>query len=218
MAFYKVVLNGVCMGQDIRNILYYRSGAGLDVSGMVMAGAEALAGNINQELVPTFLAASSDNYMLESIDVYPISEGFQLLYQMPYSLAVGLNGQAAGSIPGPAVCINFKFMLEATSIINGVKPPSRGYMAFGPVNTNVIGEDGFLLPGVLGAGGQFMNLAEKLSQNIEQLVPVPASWYPIRLKQNRLLGGLIQWESYADIKGCLISRRVSFRRSRMPEA
>ena len=30
--FYKAVFNGSCKGQDIKNILYYRSGLGLDAS------------------------------------------------------------------------------------------------------------------------------------------------------------------------------------------
>jgi hypothetical protein len=215
--FYKVVLNGACQGQDIKNILYYRSGAGFDGTLFLMAGAEALAGNIVQEIVPSFLAALPNDYTLETVDVYPINEAFELLYQMPYSLAVAQSGGRAATHTGPASCVIIKFMLEPTNITNGINPPKRGYVAIGPVTSDFVAETGFLTAGATQAGQELPVLAAKLAQNIEQLLPVPASWFPVRMKQNRILGGLVKWESYADVKGGIVSRRVSFRRSRMPE-
>ena len=51
------------------------------------------------------------------------------------------------------------------------------------------------------ASSRVTNIQAALSQNIEQLLPVTFVWFPIRLKQSRILGGLVHWESYADIKG-----------------
>ena len=215
--FYKVVLNGSAQGQDIKNILYYRSGIGVDVSGLTFAGAEALAGNVKQELWPALQNILSVNYTLESIDVSPINDEFQLAYQMPFSLAVGELGLSPGAIMGPAACLNFKFNLEPTSILNGIKPPSRGYIALGPVAANLVGNDGYVASTFYNST-DVDDVCAALAQNIEQLLPVAFVWYPVRLKQSRILGGLVHWESYSDIKGCVLARRASFRRSRVPEA
>ena len=215
--FYKAVLNGSSGGQDIKNVLYYRSGLGVDVSGLTLAGTEALAGNIEQEVWPALKKMLSVNYTLETIDVSAINDEFQMVYQMPFSRTVGETGSMTADSNGTAGCMNFKFNLEPTSILNGIKPPSRGYIAVGPFSSSLIQNDGYLTPA-------FMNSADvaeacaALAQNIEQLLPVAFVWYPIRLKQSRILGGLVHWEAYSDIKGCSLSRRASFRRSRVPEA
>ena len=215
--FYKVVLNGASMGQDIKNVLYYRSGLGVDVLGLTLAGTEALAGNIKQEVWPALKQWLTTDYVLETIDVSAINDEFQLVYQMPFSLPVGETGVEDRVLAGPALCANFKFNLEPTGIANGIKPPSRGYIAFGPIAPVYVEESGFFSAETM-ASSRVTGIQAALSQNIEQLIPVGFVWYPIRLKQSRILGGLVHWEAYADIKGCVLSRRASFRRSRMPEA
>ena len=215
--FYKVVLNGSAYGQDIRNILYYRSGIGVDVSGFTLAGSEALAGNIKQEIWPAMKKVMPAAYSLETIDVSPINDEFQLVYQMPYSEVVQEAGLVADITVGPAMCYNIKFNLEPTSILNGIKPPSRGYVAIGPMPSGWVGTDGYLKTVDMNAQ-DMQDFVASLAQNIEQLVPVAFVWYPIRLKQNRILGGLVHWEAYSDVKGAVLARRASFRRSRMPEA
>lgn len=215
--FYKVVLNGSAQGQDIKNVLYYRSGFGADFSGLTLAGTQALAGNIKQEIWPLMKPVMPNDYTLETIDVSAINDEFQLVYQMPYSEIVNEAGTAAGAIIGPALCMNIKFNLEPTSIVNGIKPPSRGYVAVGPITADAVEETGFLSNGFMQAASTTA-LVAALATNIEQLLPIAFVWFPIRLKQSRILGGLVHWESYADIKGAVLSRRASFRRSRMPEA
>ena len=215
--FYRVILNGSASGQDIKNILYYRAGVGVDMSGFPFAGAEDLAGNIKQELWPAMKNLMCNQYTLETIDVSPINNEFELIYQMPHSLLVGETGAQTGASYGPAACLNYKFLLEPTSIVNGIKPPSRGYLALGPIAADKVTEDGYVTAAWYDHA-ENLALMAALSSNIEQLLPVPQTWYPIRLKQSRILGGLVHWESYADIKGCVLSRRASFRRSRMPEA
>jgi hypothetical protein len=215
--FYKLVMNGSAAGQDIKNILYYRSGPGVDMSGFPFAGAEALAANFVQEVWPAVKKYLANDYLLETVDVSPINDEFQLLYQMPHSLAVGQNGEAVGVTTGPALCMNVKFILEPTTIVNGIKPPARGYLALGPIPADYVDESGYIKNLVLNHVDMAAMLAA-LGSNIEQVLPVPQVWYPIRLKQNRILGGLIHWESYSDVKGAVLSRRASFRRSRMPES
>lgn len=214
--FYKVVLNGACQGQDIKNVLYYRSGLGVDVSGLTLAGTQALAGNIKQEIWPLMKAVMPNDYTLETIEVSAINDEFQVVYQMPYSEVVNETGNIDATLAGPAMCFNIKFNLEPTSILNGIKPPSRGYVAIGPLNPQNVSENGFLTTQFMTATAT-ANFVNALATNIEQVLPVAFVWFPIRLKQSRILGGLVHWESYADVKGAALSRRVSFRRSRMPE-
>ena len=217
MTFYKAVLNGSARGQDIKNVLYYRSGLGVDFSGFTLTGAEALAKNIKQEIWPIMQAAMSNEYMLETIDVTPINDEFQLIYQMPYSEVVQESGTVNDVIAGPALCANIKFNLEPTSILNGIKPPSRGYCAFGPIPAGWVGEDGYIPVGIMTAP-TVVAFVNALASNIEQILPVSMVWFPVRLKQSRILGGLVHWEAYSDVKGAVLSRRASFRRSRMPES
>lgn len=215
--YYKLVMNGTASGQDVRNIFYYRTGPGVDMTGFIMAGAEALAGNFKQEVWPKIKWLLCDQYTLETIDVTPINNEFELMYQMPYSLVVGETGYQASGSYGVSSVINFKFQLEPTTILNGINPPKRGYVALGPIPASMVGEDGYVTNGFMNVA-EMTDLRNALAANIEQVLPVPQVWFPVRLKQTRILGGLIHWESVADIKGCVVSRRASFRRSRMPES
>lgn len=215
--FYKVTLNGSAAGQDIKNILYYRIGLGIDLSLFDFAGAEALAGAVKDQIWSKMKPFALNDYQLETIDVSPINDEFELVYQMPFSLPVGENGQVAAVSVGPAACMNIKFVLEPTSIFNGIKPPSRGYLAFGPISANIVGEDGYLTAAFMQQSAT-QDFVDAFAANLEVILPVPTIWYPIRLKQSRILGGLVHWESYADIKGAVLSRRASFRRSRLPES
>lgn len=214
--FYRVVLNGGASGQDIKNILYYRIGVGIDLTAFDFAGAQALAGAVKDQVWSKMKNVVCNQYQLESIEVSPINDEFELVYQMPYSLSVGEAGGLASPSYGPAACMNVKFVLEPTSILNGIKPPSRGYIAVGPIPTDVTTEDGYLTSDWRSHASMTQFLGA-VSQNLEVLLPVPTIWYPIRLKQSRILGGLVHWESYTDVKGAVVSRRVSFRRSRLPE-
>lgn len=214
--FYRVVMNGQASGQDIKNILYYRIGLGVDLSPFDFAGAQALAGAVKDQVWSKMKNVICDQYELQSIDVSPINDEFELVYQMPYSLGVSEVGAHTTASHGPAACVNIKFVLEPTNILNGIKPPARGYIALGPIPANWVGEDG-MVTNAVATGNDMVQFLGAISQNLEVLLPVPTIWYPIRLKQSRILGGLIHWESFADVKGAVLSRRASFRRSRMPE-
>ena len=215
--FFKLVMNGSCMGQDIRNIFYYRSGVGIDMSGLPLAGAPAVAANWVQEVWPKVKAFMPNQYTLDTVDVSPINNEFELIYQMPVSEFVGEPGAQTNPTFGIASCAIFKFRLEPTSILNGIKPPSRGYVALGPLPGGWCMEDGYIDANVM-SSPLISELCAAISSNVEQVLPVPQSWFPVRLKVNRILGGLVHWESYSDISGCVMSRRYSFRRSRMPES
>lgn len=214
--FYKAVLNGNCQGQDIKNILYYRDGVGFTWLNPLFGGSETLAGNIVQEIWPKLKVVLPNDYQLESVDVYPHNDAFELTTQMPFSLAVNELGLQASQHAGLSQVMNLKFNLEATGILNGVFPPRRGYIALGPVPSTWIQEDGMFTQAVVD-GGEIGEICVALAQDLLFVVPSPGSFYPIRVKHNRALGGLIKWLSFADVNNVRPVRKASFRRSRMPE-
>lgn len=214
--FYKLVMNGSAYGQDIRNILYYHTTAILSEIDFPFAGSEALAQNFVQDKWPAIRHLFSNDYTLDTVDVHPINDDFELVYSMPFILAVGETGEQTGVSGGPALCFNVRFGLEATTIVNGLFPPRRGYIAVGPIPRDWVGEDGYVTSVVMNATGVAAAL-DALQSDITQLLPILNVWEPVRMKANRALLGLVRWESYASVRSATLARRASFRRSRMPE-
>jgi hypothetical protein len=213
-AFYKVVLNGRYAGQAIVNVLYYRLADEYVPGPLNFAGAEDLAFQVKQEIwTPSLKGTLSDGYVLENITVYPMDAGFSLLYQMPYQMPVNESGSDTGvATNGPATCAIIRFNLEPTSPLNGIYPPRSGYVAIGPLSDAYVDNTGHIPTAAL-AGWQ--GVADALSQNLENAVP-PAVFYPIRVKQTKVLG-VLKIISYADISGASTRSLASFRRSRQPE-
>lgn len=223
-AFYKAVLNQQYQGQDIKNILYYRSV--IDPLGGLFGfgGAAELAEEIAQEIVPKYQAMMPADWSMQTIDVYPYNTLLQPIYQLPYTLPVNVNGQWTnfGTSNGPAPCINIKFNLEPVAIgVQALTAPRQGYVAIGPINDLWIGSDGYLVDDVFtGVVPDMKNLADALASNLESIDP-PAVFFPIRVKIILSAPGegsstVIAW-SYADIGSASVNRRMSFRRSRLPE-
>lgn len=217
--FYKVVLNGSYKGKDNKNTLFYRSAAGFAAGAFGFGGARELAEEVKQEVVPSFLAFKPASYMLETIDVTPRNDAFELLYQLPYRLECNMAGTGAAlfaDTDGPALCINFKFNLEPTAIgPQTLTAPKRGYIAVGPVPSAWVDDEGRLAGGVLQtASGAARTFASKISSNLESIDP-PAVWFPVRVseKYGATGAGLLSW-GWADVESATIDEYVSFRRSR----
>lgn len=217
---YKAVLNGSYGGQDIRNILYYRTGPGVDVSALGMSGALQLAEVIGTDIWPYMKPVVDNTYSLNSIDVYPYNDAFTLVYQNPLHFPINETGAGAFATMGPAACLNIVFSLEPTMILqNGIKPPKRGYFALSCFDRALVTEGGMVDNAVLSNQEHPLNVfAMRLANNIENLLPLPIAFYPIRVRQKRgVIDNLIPFESWADIDMAQVSPRMSFRRSRMPE-
>lgn len=216
MLFYQVVLNGKCQNVDIRNILYYREGVGFPWGENIWGGSEVIADNVLQEVWPALKVLLPDDYTLESIDVYPHNDLFQLNAQMPYTLSVQQPALWNGGHMGTAAVVNFKFNLEPAGLMNGVWPPRFGYVAIGPFPGDWLLDTGYINPTVLSAA-VITDIQAALSQNLEFLLPFPGTFYPIRVRHNRVLGSLVRWKSWADVSSAVAQPRASFRRSRIPE-
>lgn len=216
MLYYKVVLDGRCGNQDIKNILYYREGAGLTWGDAVFGGSEVVAQNVGQEIVPSFLGVMPDDYLLESISVYPYNDLFQLVAQVPYVAMFNDPGTNGAAHPGNALAMNIRFNLEPTTWQNGVMPPRMGYIALGPMPASWVGEDGYWTASAL-ANPDLVSLAANLGNNLEFLLPYPGTFYPIRVKHNKVKGTPFAWTAWADVQSTTIHPRATWRRSRMGE-
>jgi hypothetical protein len=216
MAFYKVVLNGQAYGQDIKNILYYRTGLGVDIAGLTVGGTVELANSVRAIIWPLMKQVLTDSYRLEDITASVYNDGtFDLVYQNPTTVQVGENGVRAGTLNGPATCAIVKFSLEPTMLIaNGPKPPKRGYVAIGPLCDDQIGNGGsMVLDGLEDA--KWTALCFALANNVVSLIP-PAVFFPVRMHQDKVLG-VFRFTSFADVRDAMVRNMASFRRSRMPE-
>lgn len=217
-AFYEVVLNGSYKGKDNKNSLYYRTAYDPAGGALGFGGASELAEEVIQEIVPAFLDLKPAEYLLESIDVYPRNNLFELLYQLPYKKPVNLPGtswSSAGGTDGPALAVNVRFNLEPTLVgLQTLTAPKRGYVAVGPCNSSWIDDAGKLSDTLFNnAEEAFGRLAAKLSENLESIDP-PCLWFPIRVsKHYGALNAFLGW-GWADISSASVDPYVSFRRSR----
>lgn len=218
MAIYKVVLNGEYQNQRINNILWYRTGVGIDLDGLTVGGAKELAETVKAEVWPTMRPNLPLTYKLADVTVYPFHDGtFDLMFQNPYTLPVAETGLGNWATNGPAECCIIKFNLEPTTILpNGPKPPKRGYVAIGPIHEGAIDDSGHITDALFNDPGATLNtMAAKFASNLEHALP-PVVWYPIRVHQERVLG-LWKILSFADVQSAALRRLTSFRRSRQPE-
>lgn len=218
MALYKVVLNGNYAGQDIKNILYYRSGLGLDIGGLTAGGTRELGLAVKAMVWPALSGVLPVGYMLQDITSYVFDDGtFDPIYQNPVTIPVAEYGTNPGETNGPATCAIAKFQLEPTIIVtNGIKPPKRGYLAIGPLTDNVITSAGRLQPGAPWTA-VWAGICSALGNNVEQILPVPFVWFPIRVATQKILG-IWKITSYSDVSGVSMRDIASFRRSRQPTA
>jgi hypothetical protein len=217
MAFYKVVLNGQCQGQDVKNILYYRTGLGVDLSGFTLGGTRELATLVREFIWTAARVILPTAYRLESITASVYNDGtFDLLYQNPTVIGVGEDGLANGSLNGPATTAIINFSLEPTLIgANGLKPPKKGYIAFGPLMDTWINDDGTVRKDIA-TNILWSALETALTMDLINVLP-PAVFFPVRMHQDKILG-IFKFTSFADINGASVRNQSSWRRSRMPEA
>lgn len=217
MAVYKCVLNGQAMGQDIKNILYYRNGIGIDLGGLTVGGTVEVANAIKTTVWPLMKPVLPTAYTLQDITAYVYNEEtFALLYQNPTTVGVQETGLATGNMNGPAPCAIIRMALEPTAfLVNGPKPPKRGYVAIGPLLDSEVTNTGEV---DLSGGNQatWDALCFALANNIETLIP-PAVFFPIRVHQDKILG-IWTITSFADVRDATVRTQSSFRRSRMPES
>lgn len=220
MSLYKVVLKGSYQGQSIDNILYYRSGVGLDISGLTVGGTKEVADAVKAIVWTGLRPVMTDQYELQQIDSYAYDDQtFHLLYQNPFTLGVGEHGtHLTGAQIGPANCAILKFILESHVIlVNGPKPPKRGYLAIGPLLEDQIDDDGALTMSN-GWNLKWDVVCAVMANNVETILPIPAVFFPVRVHMDKVGIALkLEITSFADIQAAVMRHFTSYRRSRQPE-
>ena len=218
MAIYKVVLNGAFQGKDIKNILYYRNGVGIDICGLTVGGTVELSAAVRAMVWPALSLVLPDSYELQDITTYVYNqETFALLYQNPTTEGVQEPGLVSGvTFNGPAPCAIVRMALEPTLfLLNGPKPPKRGYLAIGPLSDGWIKDNGEVLLDT-GHKASWDVVCAALANNVETILPIPAVFFPIRVHQDKILN-LWKITSFADVRDATVRTFSSYRRSRMPE-
>lgn len=222
MAIYKVVLKGSCQGQAINNILYYRNGIGVDISGLTVGGTKEVADAVKAIVWTGLKEVLPDSYQLQQIDSYVYGDqDFNLIYQNPYTVGVQENGLIpvdTHPMNGPAPCAILKFILEShVALVNGIGAPKRGYLAIGPIVDDWIEDDGSLK---LDTPRQLIwdAVCAVMANNVETILPIPAVFFPIRVHMFKV-GPLFPLKivGWADIQAAVMRHFCSYRRSRQPE-
>jgi hypothetical protein len=220
MALYKVVLKGVCQGQAVNNILYYRNGVGVDISGLTVGGTKEVADAVKAIVWPALCQVLNSTYTLNQIDSYVYNDQtFDALYQQPFTLGVQEPGQYDGvGMNGPAPCAILKFILESHAVlVDGPRPPKKGYLAIGPMGDDQVADDGSL---VLDTANQLRwdAVCAVMANNVYTVLPIPAVFYPVRVHMDKVGIGLkLKITSFSDVQAAVMRHFTSYRRSRMPE-
>lgn len=223
MAIYRMVLEGHAGTVQVRNTLFYRLGVGIDWGGLTMAGSKELTDQWIEQYCEAFLNLMSNSYTLDQITTYAYdSTTFDLIFQQPYTGALGSAGQITSAIRDYATCLIWKFVLEPVAVVgNGPKPPRKGYFAYGPVPGAFLDNTGHIsteieTPTTYNAARSAFE--QTLYGDVGTILD-PGIFYPIRVHQDKLVGSnLFKITSFADVQGVTLRRLASWRRSRQPEA
>lgn len=209
---YKIVVNAECKGQNIQNYFAYRVGVGVDPQILPLGGAQVLAEEFRQEVLPALKACMHETTMIQTLDVYVYNSAFSLIYSAPHREDVNEPGTLAGSLISPAQYVTFKANLEPMLITEALIAPRRGWSSIGPMVEEWF-IDGKIHDTLWNTvDNVFDTLADKLASNLEAIDP-PAIFYPVRLKQNQVLG-VNTIVGYADIQSWAPDRRLKIRKSR----
>lgn len=219
-AIYKVVLNGEYGGKDNQCTLWYRTAIDPFGGAFGFGGAAELCDQLETVVVQKWLNCKPPAYTLQSIDIYPHNDLFQLAYQNPYIRQMGQPGESVftGGADSSALAVNLRFSLEPVLLgTQRLTAPKRGYIAIGPIPSMLLNDNGKLVDDFLTQGFEAFGLLKNaLTSNLVSVVP-PAVFFPIRVSQKwGMLDGLPFLENWgwADIQGGSYDQYATFRRSR----
>lgn len=141
--FYKCVLKGLALTQEINNILFYGPAIPLNET-FDPAVAEELGEKVGAAWIASVLPVLTNVYTLDSVDVSMVNEDGETI--SPYIVTVATPG---GGIVGEAVdtvaqVMIAKFNCTPSSTTPTHPVPRRSYIAIGPLVASQIGQGGAL--------------------------------------------------------------------------
>lgn len=212
MPFFRVTLDGVHVGQNIVNVLWYRTTFPVPTLGDFLGYAEALAAEVEESVwdngAPDCLKSTMlSTYTLQNIVVNGVDDDGAFISTDPYVLPVNEAGGWAQTSDSSALCAIMKANLEP-AFGPGIGLPRRGYLAIGPLASIGVENNGLLSATVQDA---LIALGLLLAANITTEFP-PGVFYPCRVRRNPT--GLPFPFGYRDVSSFVPRARVSWRRSR----
>lgn len=213
---YDLHLVGRANGQEIRNTFGYRLGAGVDASIFPLWGAQPVAEEFQQEVLPAILDCIGDNYAADRIEVYPHNGLGLVVLSLPYVKFLNNQvGKQTSDDIGPAAYVTMRANLEPMTLLESFTAPKRGWVNIGPICegqiTNGRLEEGWFNTGTTAFG----RLATAMSKNLEGIDP-PAVYYPVRLAKKTILKA-VTVVGYADVMDWSVNPVMKMSRSRLPE-
>lgn len=139
--FYKVVVQGTAMGQDINNILYYSTATPDVVSWDADAAAE-LGQDVADAWVETALPLLPAEYSFSGTVVSMVNEDGVTISPFTVPVADTGTGGSASAIGTVAQVLIYKFNCNPATLVNAHPVPRRSYIAFGPMLESQINPGG----------------------------------------------------------------------------
>lgn len=214
---YRVTTIGDMDGQAVRMNFYYRLGAGVDAQLLPFVGSQSICEEFVQEVLPKLMDCLSNQYANQYVEADVLESTFSVMLSMPYRMPTpGVYGQHSATSLGSGSYVWLKANLEPMTIIEGVIAPKKGGVMVGPLCEDQF-TDGFLDSAWYDNDQTaFFKLGAALGANLESIDP-PAVYWPVRVRINRALGGLITLVGYADVQSWSVDNRLKILKSRMPE-
>jgi len=218
--FATVTAYGEYYGQSIVNVFHYRSVDWLPLEGNPFDDVQAILDAVVGELQPTFLACMSNNYTLVRWTSVGYDDQLNAVTSTPLIHTSDAEGTlGTGDSAGAIICANILLRCGDQHQIKGSAKSkrNRGYLAIGPMTDPNYDAYGHVF-------GPFQDVLDAFAQHIDNHITVllpPCTLIPIRFHRREgamLPGGIGGFVTYSDVLGYQIPRKISARKSRLPEA
>jgi hypothetical protein len=218
--FARVALEGEYHGQEVVNVLHYRSSGWLPGQGNPFDDTLAFLDAVLAEIQTEYLGCMSQGYKLNTITGVGYNDDYTIATPSPLVRTVNEFGTFAADVTnGAAGCGTISLRCGPQVQINNVGSSrrNRGYLAVGPLIDSHVDNESHISGTVFTA---FDALAQHLDNSIIVVAPA-VTLIPIRIheKWTVVLGQrVLLWRTYSDVLGYSVRRLATFRRSRQPEA
>lgn len=218
--FARVAFEGEYHGQEIVNILYYRSTQWLPGQGNPFDDTLAFLDAIIAAMKPEFLACQLMGYKLNVLTGVGYNDDYSIATPSPLVRTVNEFGTfATDTSNGAAGCGTISLRCGAQVQINGTGHSlrNRGYISIGPLSDGHVDSDSHISGSLFSAFDAF---AQKLDNGLTVVAPA-VTLTPIRIHDAYLRIGPLATKTgktYSDVLGYSVRRLATYRRSRQPEA
>lgn len=142
--FYKVLLRGAAVGQEINNILYYAPLIPVNEE-FNESDAEGLGEAVGAAWLAQIVPLLSGIYNFEGTDVSMVDETGAILSPFVVSVPGTGSGVSGNNVDGPGNVLIAKFNCTPVAEAAGHPVPRRSYLALGPLVTESIGTSGLIV-------------------------------------------------------------------------